>query len=64
MIKNELTDTNQIMSISQTAGLLGVSRSTIYRWTDAGILLSYKLGGKVFFKKDEVLKTLNESKQK
>ena len=64
MIKNELMNTYQIMSIDQTAGFLGVSRATIYRWTDARILISYKMGGKVFYKKEEVLKVLTESKQK
>lgn len=63
MIKNELADTYQILSINQTAGFLGVSRATIYRWTDARILISYKMGGKVFYKKDEVFKALSESKQ-
>lgn len=61
---NELTDTYQIMSIKQTADFLGVSRSTIYKWTDARILLSYRLGGKVLYRKSEVLKALIESKQK
>lgn len=38
----------------QTAALLDVSLVTIHDWTNKGILLSYRLGNRVYYKRSEI----------
>lgn len=40
-----------------------IHESTLNRWTNLGKLISYSMGGKVFYKRSEVLKKLNQKNQ-
>ena len=42
---------------------LEISRQTMHRWKDSGILKGYFLGGKLFFKRSEVLEALKIENQ-
>ncbi len=42
---SEATQSQQWMSLGQASRLLGVSHSTVRRWTDAGVIRSYRTNG-------------------
>ena len=42
-------------TIKETAEYCKVSKVTIYQWTKKGILKKYKIGNRVFYKKNEVV---------
>ena len=62
-----LLEQNRIKSIQEkenwtaqeTASFLKVSKVTIHEWTKKGILEKYKIGNRIFYKKNEVLKAVN-----
>ncbi len=50
-------DTNQeeiLLSRKETANYFGVSLVTLRKWVACGVIKQYKVGGKVFFKKNEM----------
>lgn len=51
----------EFLTIKEAMELLGVDRSTLYRWSKAGKLLIYKKTGKSVLKREEVEKFLNEA---
>ncbi|WP_282031710.1 helix-turn-helix domain-containing protein [Winogradskyella eximia] len=62
-IKSELQDLkkhfepkspNQYLTRQQVAELLSVDISTVHNWSKRGKLQKYSLGGKVFYKRNEV----------
>jgi excisionase family DNA binding protein len=48
-----------LLSPREAAALLGVSHSTLYRYLDADLLGSHKVGGKRKFRKNDVINLLN-----
>lgn len=42
-----MTDTKPMLTVSQIAKEANVSRMTVYRWVDSGLLPTFKLGGSV-----------------
>lgn len=51
-------DEDIILSRLETAQLLKISFTTLWKYTKNGKLKSYGIGNKVFYKKDEVLKSI------
>jgi hypothetical protein len=51
-------DQDIILSRLETAQLLKISFTTLWKHTKNGKLKSYGIGNKVFYKKDEVLKSI------
>ena len=47
-------NTDDLVSIAQAARELGKPRLTVYRWVEAGKIVSIKLGGILFIPKTEV----------
>lgn len=47
-----------LLSREETAELLGIDLSTLYRWTQQGKLNSYGIGNRVFYKREEIEKSL------
>lgn len=41
---------------SEVASMLKISKSTVWNWRNSGKLPSIRIGGKVFFSKDNILK--------
>lgn len=54
--------TSDLVSMAQAAHELGRPRSTIYRWADAGKIVSIRLGGILFVPKSEVERLKNKQK--
>lgn len=52
---------DEIMTRKETAELFSVSLVTIHDWSNSGILKSYKVGNRTYFKRSECMKVLNES---
>ena len=50
-----------LLSRKEAAECLKVSLMTIYKWTKVGILKSYHMGNRVYYKKEEIYKTLEEN---
>lgn len=56
-LKNELkqaTFTEQYLTREEVSKLLKISLSTIHNWTKRGILSSYQIGGRVYFKTSDI----------
>lgn len=47
-----------IVTRKEAAKMLSVSLTTLKSWTDLGLLKSYKLGGRIYYKENEVLESL------
>ena len=47
-----------IYSREQTATFLSISFPTLRKWTKDGILKCYQLGGRIYYKHDEIIKAL------
>ncbi len=72
-IKNDLKDLRdnfkpkepaQLISRKEAAEFFGVSTVTIDDWTKKGILTSYKIANRVYFKRHELEQALTEIKAK
>jgi len=47
-------ESGDLLTVPQVAKILGVHFTTVYRWIEAGAILSAKFGGIVFVPKSEV----------
>lgn len=57
-IKVETENPEQLLTRKQTAALLNVTLATLNDWTKAKKLVSYGIGNRVYYKKNEVLESL------
>lgn len=48
----------------QAAALLDVSLVTIHDWTNKGIILSYRLGNRVYYKRSEIDAAMTQIKKR
>ena len=55
--------TNDLLTVGDAAKILQVSRMTVYRWIEAGKMLSVELGGIVFVAVKEVEKMAADKKK-
>lgn len=51
-------DSDTVLSADETCELLKIKRTSLWKWTKKGKLASYGLGNRVYYKKEEVLKSL------
>ncbi|WP_340153440.1 helix-turn-helix domain-containing protein [uncultured Marivirga sp.] len=65
-LKSQKSDSseNDLLSRQETASLLKISLVTLSEWTKTGILQSYQVGGRVYYKKSEVIQTLRVNNPK
>jgi len=49
------------MSQNEAVQFLGKSRQTLIKWRKRGIIKSYRLGGRVYFKPSELLEALKKN---
>lgn len=49
---------DELMTRQQTADILKVDISTVYNYTKRGILLSYGIGNRIYYKRSEVQKAI------
>ena len=53
--KNEI-----LLSRTEASQILKVSLPTLWRWTNKGMIKPYYLGGRVYYKHDELINSLIE----
>ena len=53
-------DKENLLSRKEASQLLKISFPTLYRWTKSGILTQYYLGGRVYYKYDEIMDSLHK----
>jgi excisionase family DNA binding protein len=47
-----------LLTREEAKNYLSISLPTLHKWTAEGILISYRLGGRVYYKQHEILKAL------
>lgn len=60
-IKESFEDID-LMDMEETLSILKVSKMTIHNWKKAGIIKSYKMGRKIYFKKSELIEAMKRQK--
>lgn len=50
----------KLLTRKDTAKLLCISLPTLHEWTKTGIVKAHRIGNRVLYKQDEVLKALNQ----
>jgi hypothetical protein len=68
-IKSYLADLNKkekdvYLTRKQTAKFLKISSSTLWRWTNKGKVISYGIGNRRYYKKQEIMDTLKKNQLK
>jgi excisionase family DNA binding protein len=58
MPDQEIDNLSLLVSPSEAMEMLGISKPTLYKYTENGILKRYKLGGKNYYRKDEIEKAI------
>jgi excisionase family DNA binding protein len=61
-LQKSLEKQSQLITISQLIKLFSTSRPTIYAWIDKKLLNPIKIGGRVYFNKQDIEKLLEASK--
>jgi excisionase family DNA binding protein len=51
----------ELIKIADAVKLLGVSKVTIYKWREKGILPYHRISSRIYFKKHELLEALKMS---
>ena len=54
----------QYLTRKQVAKMLDINLTTLNNWTNKGVLISYGIQGRVYYKRDEVEKAFIKLKQK
>lgn len=54
----------QYLTRKQVAKMLDINLTTLNNWTNRGVLISYGIQGRVYYKRDEVERAFIELKQK
>jgi len=52
----------ELLTRAEVANLLNISIATLWNWEKQGILKKYGIGGRVYYKKSEILESLVEIK--
>lgn len=58
----ESKKTTEFLTSNEVILWLKISRPTLHRWKEKGILTSYSIGGKILFKKSEILDMVEKNK--
>lgn len=57
-MKNRKNKNKELLSRKEAAQFLSISLSTLKNWTYSKLIKGYRLGGKVYYKKNELIKSL------
>ncbi len=55
---------DELLSIEETGALLRVSKVTIHKWKKKKLIISHRIGRKIYFKKQELLDAMNSLSSK
>jgi len=53
------TENDELLNINEVCELLHVSKVTIHKWKKKKLIKSYRIGRKIYFKRDEVLNSVH-----
>jgi excisionase family DNA binding protein len=56
-----VSDEQELITLNEATELLHISKTTIWRYAKQGKVTKYSIGGKRYFKKDELLNSLVKS---
>lgn len=59
----EKQENEKLLNDRQAAELLGVKPKTVHAWKQKGLLPSHRLGGRIFYKRGEILAALEANTQ-
>ncbi len=59
-LKNE--DSNELLTREEVCKMLKVSNTTLFNWNNEGILKNYKVGRRVYYKREDVINLGNPLK--
>ena len=54
----ETSKNKDLMTRKEAANMLSVSLTTLRSWTVQKIIKSYKLGGRIYYKRNEILESM------
>lgn len=54
-MKTEKKHETVLLTREQTKELLHITQPTLRKWTKLGLLTAYGLGGRIYYKQDEIL---------
>ena len=54
------TQSDKYLTIAETSEKYGVSQSTLYRWSRLGYLPKVKLGGKSFYRENDIINLIEQ----
>ncbi len=60
----KLKEPETLLTRKETAELLKINLSTLWAWTNKGLVKSYAIGNRIYYKRHEILETLIEIKSK
>lgn len=52
---------DELIKVYEAIKLLGISKVTLHKWRKAGIIPFYRISSRIYFKKSELIETLNAS---
>ena len=58
---NKLKKGGSLLSIADTCEFLSVNRATLYRWTQSGLVIQHSIGGRKYYKKEEIINGLKKN---
>jgi excisionase family DNA binding protein len=61
---NSQTQTDDLITSTEAANLLGVSKVTLHNWKVEGLISYYRIGTRIRFKKSEVIAALKRPKNR
>lgn len=59
-LKEDVPEVDEFLTSGKVCKLLHVSKSTIVNWRKAGKLKSHKIGGRILFKREDILAKIAE----
>ena len=59
-LKND--DSNELLTREEVSKMLKVSNTTLFNWNNEGILKNYKVGRRVYYKREDVINLSNPLK--
>lgn len=61
---NNETPSDDLLNIEDIQKIFNVSKVTVHKWKKKGLIPFYKMNRKVYFKKSEVISSMNHKKRK
>ena len=61
---NPIPESDELWTIEDVQKYFGCAKTSIYKWRNQGLIVSHRLGRKVYYKKDELQKALISGRSK